>query len=141
MVSILCRFMIRAEPSDADNATTVPHLIWIQNSDDRVGGECFAFSDDHKALIHHEALFRLPPAIAAKRDLKPRWVHRIFRMALPAEVAELYFDSSGNVTFQGKMLNVFEEEMLLQPPARTRSGSSSTTSLVDGQSADERPPY
>ena len=132
-MSVLCRFLIRAEPSATDNATTVSNLIWIQNLDDSVAGERYAFPDDKKAVIHHEALFSLPPAIAAKRDLKPRWVHRCFRASLSPEIAELYFDSSGNAVFQGTMLNVFMEEMLLQPP-RSRSDSSNSSS-TSGSSA------
>lgn len=121
MASIRAKFMIRCEPSPSDSKTNEPHLIWVQllEEDDE---EKFAFPDAYKDVSHHDALFTLPPAIDAKRNLLPRWTARIFKVKLPANIAALYYDDSGNAKFMGTMLNLFHPADLLQPlKSTTRS--------------------
>lgn len=123
------RFMLRAEPSPSDFRTTVVNVIWIQPLDDSDEPEDpkFAFPDEYKAVSHHEHLFALTIAANAKRDLSPRWAQRIFKISLPAKVAELYIDEDGNPTFMSKMLNVFDPSSLIQPPPKSTSRSPTSS--------------
>lgn len=126
-MSARVKFMIRAEPSPTDSRTTAPHLIWMQPLDDDDQELQFAFASDHKALRHHERLFTLPAVMAARRDLEPRWAKRIFKVSLPADIAALYIDNSGNPTFLNTMLNVFNESDLIQPPRASTLAAASAT--------------
>lgn len=115
-MSFRARFLIRAEPSSDNPQTTVPYLIWMQSLLDEDNDEKFVFPEEFKALIHHERLFTLPPAIAAKRGLVPRWTKRTFKVILPKDIAAEYFDEIGNPHFMSTALNIFEESDMIQPP-------------------------
>lgn len=134
-MAVRVKFMIRAEPSPSESKSTVPHMIWMQPLDDD-DNERFAFPDKYKSVNHHDSLFTLTPAIDAKRDLAPRWHARIFKVSLPADIAALYIDDSGNPKFMGSMLNVFNEADLLQPPRLVTPSVSSVA--VSGQTTAPR---
>lgn len=117
------KFFIRAEPSAKDPKTTVINLLWMQLMDEP-GDERYAFSDDHKKLGHHDALFKLTPAIEAKKDMTTRWSSKIFRVLLQPEVAELYVDSHGNPRFGGVTLELFSPSRHLIPEPEVKAAST-----------------
>ncbi|XKL66042.1 hypothetical protein PGB90_009462 [Kerria lacca] len=121
-MSMKIRFILRAEPSPADQKTTVTHLYAMQlldADDDTV----YEFPEQYRNLSHHESLFALPIPAMAKRDLTPRWRTRAFKVTLPETVAKLYTDLEGNAIFQGRILDELVETL-----APTVSSHKSTTS-------------
>lgn len=131
------RFVLRAEPSPTNSATTVTNVIAIQPlfSDN---DEVYAFPDELKAVSHHDQLFKITNANTAKQNLKPRWARRTFKISLPDDVARLYFDSDDNPVFMGQMLNIFNESLLLQPPASSASTSDTSSNSAPATQPTQR---
>jgi hypothetical protein len=123
-MALKVKFILRAEPSLTDQRTTVTHLIAMQFMDDDL---VFGFPDECKALTHHERLFSLPIAIAAKKDLTPRWRQRSFKVTLPPDIAALYADDDGNAVFATKLLDEFIDDHLTAVSRSSLTSSSANT--------------
>ncbi|BET03189.1 Hypothetical protein NTJ_16007 [Nesidiocoris tenuis] len=96
------KFTFCAEPSLANAATTVTHVISIQRLDE---SSVYIFPPELRSLHLHEKLMLLPVARAAKKDLAPRWTRRSFKCILDDDLAKLYFDEFENPIFNGILLN------------------------------------
>lgn len=129
------KFLLRAEPSESDNRTTVINVLWMQLLDDEDDAEFFAFPPDKKHVSQHEELFAIPAAAAAKRDLAPRWEKRTFKISLPPDVASIYVNDSGNAVFRGSYLNIFNPSDMVPPPVRTTASSVPPSTSSNSASA------
>ncbi len=103
--------MLRAEPSPTDSKTSVTHLYAFQLLDDEDDSTVYAIPVEYKNLKHHDQLFSMPAAAAAKRtELKPRWKTRAFKVLLPANLAKLYVDDVGNPVFNGTVMDELDND-------------------------------
>ncbi len=108
---IKVRFLLRAEPAPTSPKTTVSRLYALQLLDDDDDSNIYAIPDEFKDIKHHDTLFTLPAAAAAKRaELKPRWKTRGFKVVLTDDVAKLYLDSDGNPIFNGTVMDELDDD-------------------------------
>ncbi len=74
--------MLRTKPSPTDSKTSVTHLYASQLLDDEDDSTVYTIPEGFKNLKHHDQLFSMPAAAAAKRtELKSRWKTRAFKVS------------------------------------------------------------
>ncbi len=89
------------------------------------------FRVEFKNLKHHDQLFSMPAAAAAKRtELKPRWKTRAFKVLLPANLAKLYVEDVGNLVFNGTVMDELDNDS-----SQPMLPSSASTNVADPQVA------
>ncbi len=110
-MSVRAKFLIAAEAS-VDSKMTVVRLKRIQVSSE---AEIYSFPNNAQTPKDHQKLFETAIMKNDVKSLKTRGQFRNLNVTLSEELAALYFDSEGNVQFNGEYLDQITDQKQINP--------------------------